>query len=90
MGDKPVRSLRTSEYDRLLTLLKDLRQQSGLTQKELCGRLSQEITYVSKVERGTRRIDAIELLDYLAALELDPPKVIKEFWSSRSSKSVEP
>ncbi|HVT11656.1 MAG TPA: helix-turn-helix transcriptional regulator [Fimbriimonadaceae bacterium] len=85
MGEKPVRSLRTAEYDRLLQLLRDLRSQSGLTQKQLCERLGQEITYVSKVERGTRRIDAIELFDYIKALDRDPLSVLSEFWKGRAT-----
>lgn len=90
MGDKPVRSLRTAEYDRLLRALRELRHQSKLTQKELCLRLGQEITYVSKVERGTRRIDAIELLDYVHALGADPSKFLSDFWATRPASKTPP
>lgn len=83
MGDKPVRSLRTAEYDRLVRALRELRNQSKLTQKQLCLLLGQEVTYVSKVERGTRRIDAIELLDYVHALGTDPSKFLSDFWATR-------
>ena len=76
MGEKAVRSLRTAEYDKLLVLLKQLRKEANLTQLELCEKLGQEKTYVSKVERGTRRFDVIELFEYANALALDPVEIV--------------
>lgn len=79
MGEKPVRSVRTAEYDKLLQLLKDLRADSGLTQKEVCDRLGLEITFVSKVERGTRRLDVVEFFEYTTALGADPVQVLGSY-----------
>ena len=77
MGEKPVRSLRTAEYDTLISLLKELRHESGLTQKQLCERLGQDLTYVSKVERGTRRLDLIEFFEYTKAIGRDPVDLVE-------------
>lgn len=77
MGDKAVRSLRTAEYDQLLVLLKQLRKESGMTQLQLCEKLGQEKTYVSKVERGTRRFDVIEMMEYSNALGVDAEDIVK-------------
>lgn len=41
-------------------LLKELRQESGLTQQEIADRLSRPQSYVSKYELGERRLDFIE------------------------------
>jgi transcriptional regulator with XRE-family HTH domain len=87
VGEKPVKSLRSAEYDKLLTLLKGLRAEAGMTQKELCNRIGQEITYVSKVERGTRRIDGVELLLYIEALGFDPPAAISKLWKQLRNRS---
>jgi len=87
VGDQPVRSVRTPEYDALLRLLKELRTESGITQKELCIRLGQEITYVSKLERGTWRMDLIEFFEFARALELDPVSIIQRFQLGLSTKS---
>jgi len=76
VGEKPVRSVRTAEYDALTRLLKELRTEANLTQKQLCERLGQDLTYVSKLERGTRRLDLVEFLEYAAALKRDPLEIV--------------
>lgn len=77
MGEKPVRSVRTAEYDKLTQLIKELRMEANLTQRELCERLGQDLTYVSKLERGTRRLDVVELFELAEALEKDPADIVK-------------
>jgi len=79
LGDKPVRSVRTAKYDKLLGLLKELRAESGMTQKQLCDRLGQDLTYISKIERGTRRLDLIEFFDLAEALGQDPIGIALRF-----------
>lgn len=81
MGDKGVRSIRTAEYDVLLGLLKELRKESGLTQKELCLKLNQDLTFVSKIERGSRRLDLVELFSYAEALNQDPVQITQRYKS---------
>ncbi|WP_431830664.1 helix-turn-helix domain-containing protein [Caulobacter radicis] len=44
---------------------------SGLTQAELAMRLRKSQSYVSKYERGERRIDVIELFEILHAMKAD-------------------
>lgn len=86
VGDKPVRSVRTAEYDAFLQLLKQLRQEAHLTQKELCERLDQEVTYISKVERGTRRLDVIEFLELAKALGQDPAEILARFRVTQTNR----
>lgn len=48
-------------------LLRQLRQESGLTQAELAQRIGKPQSYVSKYESGERRIDVIELKEVCLA-----------------------
>ncbi|MGH7508973.1 MAG: helix-turn-helix domain-containing protein [Gemmatimonadales bacterium] len=46
--------------------LKEARRRSGLTQAQAAKALGQPQNFVSKCETGERRIDAIELADFMA------------------------
>jgi transcriptional regulator with XRE-family HTH domain len=65
------------EYKRLLDFLVALRHESDLTQAQVAERLRKPQSFVSKYERGERRLDVIELFDVLAALGHDPEKAIR-------------
>ena len=62
------KSIYTREYEVLLRLLREARERSGLTQVELAERLSQTQSYVSKIERGDRRLDVVQLRTILGVL----------------------
>ncbi|MDE2489271.1 MAG: helix-turn-helix transcriptional regulator [Elusimicrobia bacterium] len=55
------KSVHSKEYQALLSKLKRARLAAGLTQEEVAQRLRQPQSYVSKVESGERRLDAVEL-----------------------------
>ncbi|MCV9981727.1 helix-turn-helix domain-containing protein [Burkholderia pseudomallei] len=59
-------------YQRIATLLAALRKQRGLLQQDVADRLGRPQAFVSKVESGARRVDVVELLDFLRALDADP------------------
>ncbi|GAB7535749.1 helix-turn-helix domain-containing protein [Burkholderia sp. 3C] len=59
-------------YQRIASLLAELRKQRGLLQQDVADRLGRPQAFVSKVESGARRIDMVELLDFLRALDADP------------------
>ncbi|WP_322026384.1 helix-turn-helix transcriptional regulator [Burkholderia sp. BCC1977] len=63
-------------YQRIATLLADLRKQRGLLQQEVADRLGRPQAFVSKVESGVRRLDVVELLDFLRVLDVDPHALI--------------
>jgi transcriptional regulator with XRE-family HTH domain len=58
---EPEKSIYTDEYAAVLRLLKMARKKSGVTQIELAERLGQTQSFVSKVERGDRRLDIVQL-----------------------------
>jgi len=45
------------------------RQASGVTQQELAKRLGKPQSYVSKAEMGERRLDVVEYLHFMRAVE---------------------
>jgi transcriptional regulator with XRE-family HTH domain len=59
-------------YQRIAKLLVDLRKERGLLQQDMAERLGKTQAFVSKYESGLRRVDLIELLDILRALEVSP------------------
>lgn len=55
------KSIYSAEYQQLCVLLRELRQEAGLTQVELAGRLDVPQSFISKYETGERRLDVVEL-----------------------------
>jgi transcriptional regulator with XRE-family HTH domain len=55
------------------------RSDAGLTQAELSARLKRPQSFVSKYERGERRLDVIEFCEVAAALGIDPVRFLRRF-----------
>lgn len=55
------KSIYTREYRAVTRLLKRARENAGITQVELAEALGQSQSFVSKCERGERRLDVIQL-----------------------------
>ena len=66
-----TKSVSTEQYRRLCALLIESRRMAGLTQVEVSAQLARPQSYVSKVERGERRLDVIEFLEMARVLRLD-------------------
>ena len=65
--------IRTAEqYRRFLKVLREARESAGVTQTELAARLGESQSFVSKCERGERRLDVIDLIRFCDALAIDP------------------
>jgi transcriptional regulator with XRE-family HTH domain len=74
-----VASLHSSPYKRFLRLVKSMRLDAGLTQKQLAEKLAKPQTYVSKSENGERRLDLIEWLAFCKACGQDPKGFLDRF-----------
>lgn len=70
------KTIYTREYAVLLQLLKEAREAAGITQVELAQRLGQTQSFVSKVERGDRRLDIIQLRTILRHCRMSLPKFV--------------
>lgn len=62
-------------YRAFLECLIEARRGAGVTQVELAKQLAKPQSYVSKVERGERRIDVVEFTDWARALKADPAEL---------------
>lgn len=66
------RALYERRYAAFTALLKSERKGAGLTQAKLARKLRRPQSYVSKYERGERRLDVVELLEVARAIGFDP------------------
>lgn len=66
------RSVFTDAYAMLLDALTTARKRAGVSQVELSERLGKPQPFISKIERGVRRIDVIEFVVIARALDVDP------------------
>lgn len=73
------KSIYSPEYEVLLEVLRTLRIESGVTQVELAARLKQSQSYVSKVERGDRRLDLVQLRTICLTLGSTLPEFVEAF-----------
>jgi transcriptional regulator with XRE-family HTH domain len=73
------KSIYTHEYQVMLRLLREAREEAGVTQVELARRLAQTQSYVSKVELGDRRLDLVQLRTILAALGMSLGDFVARF-----------
>jgi transcriptional regulator with XRE-family HTH domain len=60
----------------MLACLVQARRAAGLNQVELAEKLGRPQSFVSKIEKGDRRIDVLELIAICHHLRIDPADVI--------------
>lgn len=72
--------MRNDGHQRLRELLIEARKAADLTQAEVSKRLGQPQSFVSKYERGERRLDVIEFARVARALEIDPIRFLSTFY----------
>ncbi len=74
-----TKSLYTKEWEALLQLLKDLRDEQNWTQTQVAERLGRPQSAVSKIEAGERKLDVCQFVDYVKTLGADPVEVMRRF-----------
>jgi transcriptional regulator with XRE-family HTH domain len=70
-------------YEQLRLLLIKAREDSGLTQVEVCERLDRPQSFLSKIERGVRDVDVIEFIEIAKALGADPAALLKKLYKGK-------
>ena len=73
-----MKSIHSAPYVHLLELLVERRNAAGLTQSQVAERLGRPQSYVSKFERGERRLDVIEFLEVCRHLETDHYDLLRD------------
>lgn len=82
-----TRSLHTPAYRTITAALKEMRQEVGVSQRELAKRLGQQLNYVSRLEQGQRRIDLLEWTWLCEALGRDPVEEGQKVLAKLQSRS---
>ncbi|MCW3479959.1 helix-turn-helix domain-containing protein [Neisseriaceae bacterium JH1-16] len=72
-----MKTIHDDRYRALIKLLVTEREQREMTQITLAQRLSHPQSYVAKVENLERRLDVIELADWLSALGVEPSEFMR-------------
>ncbi len=72
------KSIYTDEYLSFLNQLRETRKNASLTQEQLAQSLGQTQSFISKVERGERRLDVVELRAFCRAIGVAFPSFITQ------------
>ena len=73
------KSINSQNYAVFLDLLRVTREKAGITQEELAKQIGETQSFVSKCERGERRIDIAELREFCIAIDTTLEKFIKQY-----------
>lgn len=71
--------LHRQQYEVFRELLVSAREACGLTQLEVAQRLGKPQSFVSKYERGERRLDFTEFMELASILSIDVGKFIEDY-----------
>ena len=71
------KQLRTTRHRRVMAALMEIRREAGVTQRELARRLARAHSYVSRIEKGDRRLDVPEFIQWCEVLNADPVDVMR-------------
>ncbi len=74
-----AKALQAQRYRHLPALLRRLREEAGLTQRDLAKRLRMSHTMVHSSETAERRVDVAEFVDWAGACGVDPAAAFTEF-----------
>lgn len=87
------KSIHTPEYNVFLDVLRHFRENAGFSQDDMAARLSATQSFISKCERGERRLDFVEWQAWCVALEVTPQSFLASYETAlgkRISNSVAP
>lgn len=78
----------TAKDREFLRLLTEARKSAGITQVELSERLSRPQSFVSKYERGERRLDVVEFVEVAHAMGADPIGILRALLAFPSERKA--
>jgi len=74
-----TKSQHAAAYRALPAFLRTLREEAGLTQRELGKRLRKPQSWIYNCESANRRVDLPEFIDWARACDADPVKALRRF-----------
>ena len=74
----PLQTLSSTLYLRFLDRLKQSRLDAGITQADLAKQLNRPQSFVSKYEKGERRLDIAEFIQICKVVGIPAHKLVKE------------
>ena len=77
-SSSPKKSIYSPRYTAFLERLRQARQEAGLTQREAAEKLGRPQSWVAQSELGERRVDVVELLDFLGAYGVRPGRFVED------------
>jgi transcriptional regulator with XRE-family HTH domain len=77
------KTLRTPRQQRLQELLAGARKAKKLTQIDVAERLGRPQSFVAKYEGGERRLDIVEFVEVVEALETDPCALLADLLDAK-------
>jgi transcriptional regulator with XRE-family HTH domain len=80
-GTNPVGN---EAYKRFRELVAAERKAAKLTQQDLAAKLKKPQSFVSKYERGERRLDVVEFGEVARALGRDPIRFLRKFYNEET------
>ena len=78
--------LHEPNYATFRAMLTEAREKSGLTQVDVAKRLGKPQSYVSKYERGERRLDFVEFVILAEILSIEATHFFSDFMNRRKDK----
>ena len=79
LSKMPTKPQHADRYQHVPSLIRQIREKAGLTQRALGERLNLPQSWVYKSETGIRRMDVAEFCDWCKACNLDPVQGIRRF-----------
>lgn len=76
-----------ARYRRLPALLRQLRIEAGLTQRDMAARMGISHVAVHKCETGDRRVDIAEFVDWAKSCRVDPQEALRRFLGGTKARS---
>ena len=73
------KSIFSDDYELFLQLVRSARQRAGLTQEDVAKRLGKTQSFVSKCERGERRLDIVDVREFCRAIGTTLTEFVADF-----------
>jgi transcriptional regulator with XRE-family HTH domain len=77
------KALQAARYRSLPGMLRELREEAALTQRDLAKKLRLNHTLIHNSERAERRVDLAEFCDWCIACGVDPVDALRRFLEKR-------